>query len=391
MVETGCEKPVNEKQCMSSMEKESNNSEQIIIHSVDCLGKQETGIKMVPKPFDFVNSINITTPESPLDSVHKENITKFPNTFGRVYAGNLPKNYNASCAITRVDVVIHTLFIEPKFHFQTIGHHSNCVLRVLQKTYNDATLAFTDSDNKRVIHAAHSKDVNRCKRDFDLCMTLRCWWEKLSSNTDSDIIYSDEEDSLSNKKGLTVIDSNFFNCSDIRLTEDVLQNKKLITVVTFGAAHQVIACVSVVIEQMYKFQAIGHNVCVLRALRITYKVSIGFCNVNNNILIHGIQQNVILCKADVDLNMSVRRWWDETHVEKRYVTQELTESNGEKEENQEIEEAFSEEEVRVIGETHVKTWAEEVDEAYPVPDECLQYFPSDNSRWRNIFIQEETS
>ena len=36
--------------------------------------------------------------------------------------------------------------------------------------------------------------------------------------------------------------------------------------------------------------------------------------------------------------------------------------------------------------THCKTWAEEVDEAYPIPDDCIQYFPTNSQLWRKMLL-----
>ena len=43
-----------------------------------------------------------------------------------------------------------------------------------------------------------------------------------------------------------------------------------------------------------------------------------------------------------------------------------------------------------LSKTNGKTWAQEVDEAFPIPDDCLQYFPTDDKLWRETLLRVES-
>jgi len=84
-------------------------------------------------------------------------------------------------------------------------------------------------------------------------------------------------------------------------------NKNFQVIETWTTTNEDVVIETVYIEPKYQCHAIGENECVLRVLEETYNVAVLFNDVNNKIVINGLRENLKRCKADIDLNMSVRR------------------------------------------------------------------------------------
>ena len=67
------------------------------------------------------------------------------------------------------DVVIETVYIEPKYKSQAIGANE-CVLRTLEKTFT-VMVVFNDVNTKIILHGPHQQ-VKHCKADVQYKMSL---------------------------------------------------------------------------------------------------------------------------------------------------------------------------------------------------------------------------
>ena len=244
--------------------------------------------------------------------------------YSDIREGSSNPNFNTVETFTtnHVDVVIKTVYIEPKYHFQAIGRNE-CVLKALEKIYN-VKVVFNEFNNKICIQGSQ-KQVNLCKEDVEFNMSVRRWWDEepnqaappnnstqhqKNENKDTtpsisrETIAAKEEESITSR----VPSKPTYKYSDIR---EGSSNSNFNTVETFTTNHDDVVIQKVYIESKYHFQAIGKNECVLKALEKIYNVKVVFNEFNNKIFIQGSQKQVNLCKEDVEFNMSVRRWWDE--------------------------------------------------------------------------------
>ena len=256
-----------------------------------------------------------------------------PNTYYKyndIRQGSSHANLNTVETFTtcHTDVVIETVYIEPKYHFQAIGI-DNCVLKALETIYK-VKIVFNEFNNKICIQGSQ-KQVKLCKEDIEFNMSVRRWWDEEHTDaaplpiTSTQLKNASEDTTPSVSRQTTAAKEEESITSRVpsELTYKYMYNdirqgssqSNLNTVETFTTCHTDVVIETVYIEPKYHFQAIGIDNCVLKALETIYKVKIVFNEFNNKICIQGSQKQVKLCKEDIEFNMSVRRWWDEEHTD----------------------------------------------------------------------------
>ena len=108
-----------------------------------------------------------------------------PNTYYKyndIRQGSSHANLNTVETFTtcHTDVVIETVYIEPKYHFQAIGI-DNCVLKALETIYK-VKIVFNEFNNKICIQGSQ-KQVKLCKEDIEFNMSVRRWWDEEHTDT----------------------------------------------------------------------------------------------------------------------------------------------------------------------------------------------------------------
>ena len=75
----------------------------------------------------------------------------------------------------------------------------------------------------------------------------------------------------------------------------------------------------------------GEKDCGLKVLEDLFNVTTVFSEANKRIVMKGLRDNVRQCKAYVEFQMSVRRWWDEQdEKDRRFNQDEKRQTNKEK-------------------------------------------------------------
>lgn len=105
---------------------------------------------------------------------------------------------------------------------------------------------------------------------------------------------------------------------------DDLEINETKTLTATHKEHEIIA--TVFIDPKYQFQANWEDECILRVLEETCNVIILFNDANYKMIIHGLPDNIKLCKADIDLDMSARCWWDEEPSEAMFLSNTATDN-----------------------------------------------------------------
>ena len=91
--------------------------------------------------------------------------------YSDIRQGSSNSNFNTVEIFTTNDddVVIKTVYIDPKYKSQATGANE-CVLRTLEKTFK-VKVVFNDVNNKMILHGPH-KQVKHCKADLEHKMSL---------------------------------------------------------------------------------------------------------------------------------------------------------------------------------------------------------------------------
>ena len=163
----------------------------------------------------------------------------------------------------------------------------DCILDIYRETFQ--LEVFLSCSSEELVMKGSKEGVRRCRDDVQHTLaTLRWWYQQDEETAPPKVSEGTKSDSrqASGQKNFQTVETCITN-DNSAVTETVF------------------------IEPKYQRRVIGDNECVLRELKEKYNVTVLFNEFTNKIIINGVREKVKLCKADVDLNMSVRRWHDE--------------------------------------------------------------------------------